>query len=97
MERIEKMSPEVLIYLQTVKSFIKSTDLTRKYFNIENNEDAFFENLGEMSQKNFDEHGEPQLSLEQFEKLRKKYGTGKEIVSIGMFASLGEYGYVSLN
>lgn len=97
MEKLEKMSPEVLIYLQTVKKFIKSSDVTRKYFQIGNNEELFFESLAEISQKNFEENGEPQLSLEQFETLRKKYRSNKEIVLIGMFVSLGEYGDVSLN
>jgi hypothetical protein len=99
MENIEKMSPEVLIYIQTIKKYMNDNVATRKYFAIDYNEEYFFENLSELSQKNFEENGEPQLSLEQFENLRKKmHGTDDDQkASIGLFISVGNFGYASLN
>ena len=99
MEKL-KMSPEVLIYIQTVKKFLTVNETTRKYFAVDRNEEAFFEYVAELSIKNFEEHGSPQLSIEQFELLRKRmHGESdkEKKVSLGLFISLGEFGYVSLN
>ena len=90
------MSPEVLIYVQNLKHYFTINKVAQKYFDIIGNEETFFNHLGDMSQKNFEEHGEPQLSLDQFEELRKKtHGRHNEIT--GIFISLGEYGYISYN
>ena len=90
------MSPEVLIYIQNIKSYFTTNVEAQEYFNIVGNEETFFNHLSDISQKNFEEHGEPQLSLEQFEDLRQKtHGSNKEFK--GLFISLGEYGYVSYN
>jgi len=90
------MSPEVLIYLQSIKHYLTTNMVAQKYFDIKGNEDTFFDHLSEISQKNFEEHGEPQLSLDQFEELRKKtHKHNKD--AIGLFISLGEYGYISFN
>lgn len=66
-----KLSPEVLIYIQTVKNYFKSNEDARNYFLTDGNEDFFFKHLGEISQKNFKENGEVMLSKVQFELLRK--------------------------
>jgi len=93
------MSPEVLIYIQNIKKFFMENEANRVYFAVDRNEDVFFEYVTELSEKNFKEFGEPALSIEQFESLRKKMrGTDEENKhSIGMFISLGDLGYVSLN
>jgi hypothetical protein len=65
------MSPEVLIYIQNVKSFFKTNEDTKKYFLTDVDEELFFKHLGEISQKNFDKNGEVMLTQEQFELLRK--------------------------
>lgn len=99
MVKLHKMSPEVLIYIQSIKKYFSSHSDAQEYFKVEGNEEAFFEQMGEMSQKNFEEHGEPQLTLDQFEEIRyaitKFVGKRDEIT--GVFISLGNLGYVSLN
>ena len=99
MVKLNKVSPEVLIYIQSLKYYFTSHSDAQKYFDVEGNEDAFFEHMTEMSQKNFEEEGEPQLSLEQFEELRRKITkfVGKKDEITGIFISLGDLGYVSLN
>ena len=96
MVKPREMSPEVLIYVQNLKHYLTTNVVAQKYFNIKGNEETFFNHLSEISQKNFEEHSEPQLSLDQFEELREKiHGHNKE--AIGLFISLGEYGYLSYN
>ena len=99
MVKLNKVPPEVLIYVQSLKRYFSSNLDAQKYFAIDGNEDVFFENMSEMSQKNFEEHGEPQLSLDQFEELRRKITkfAGKKDEITGIFLSLGELGYISLN
>lgn len=63
--------PEVLIYIQTVKSYFKNSDESREYFIGNSSEEVFFQHLGEISQKNFETKGEVMLDKEQFELLRK--------------------------
>jgi hypothetical protein len=66
-----KISPEVLIYLQTVKTYLNNSKDAKDYFIGESNEELFFQHLLEISQKNFDSSGEAMLNKEQFELLRK--------------------------
>lgn len=65
------LSPEVLTYLQTVKNYMKKNDETRRYFLNGVDEEMFYEHLLEISQKNFEQLGEPMLNKEQFDLLRK--------------------------
>lgn len=99
MVKLNKVAPEVLIYIQSLKRYFESHLDAQKYFAIDGNEDVFFENMSEMSQKNFQENGEPQLSLDQFEELRRKITkfVGKKDEITGIFISLGDLGYISLN
>lgn len=65
------LSPEVLIYIQTLKHYFENNQESRDYFlggGIDGEE--FFFLVGEVSQKNFEKTGEPQLSKEQFEFLK---------------------------
>ena len=66
-----KIPPEVLIYIQTVKTYLKNNIEAREYFIGESDEELFFEHLSEISQKNFETNGEVMLNKEQFELLRK--------------------------
>lgn len=68
---IMKLSPEVLIYIQTVKNYFNSNQKARDYFLKNSDEELFFEHLGEISQKNFEKEGEVMLNQEQFDLLRK--------------------------
>lgn len=66
-----KIPPEVLIYVQNIKNYLKTDKEANQYFIGEANEDVFFNHLIEISQKNFESNGEAMLSKEQFELLRK--------------------------
>ena len=64
------MSPEVLIYIQSVRNYFKTNNEARDYFLNGNDEELFFKHLSEISQKNFDKNGEVMLDKNQFELLR---------------------------
>lgn len=64
------MSPEVLIYIQSVKHYFKTNNEARDYFLNGNDEELFFKHLSEISQKNFNKNGEVMLDKNQFELLR---------------------------
>lgn len=64
-------TPEVLIYLDRVKTFFKNNETARKYFINGGDENKFFKHLEEISQKNYEKTGEPELSVDQLELLRK--------------------------
>lgn len=66
-----KVSSEVLTYVQTVKNFLKKNEEANKYFLNGIDENIFFEHLSDIAEKNFKSSGEPQLSKEQFDLLRK--------------------------
>jgi hypothetical protein len=66
-----KIPPEVLIYIQTVKTYLKNNTEAKDYFIGESDEELFFDHLSEISQKNFESNGEVMLNKEQFELLRK--------------------------
>lgn len=66
-----KIPAEVLIYIQTVKTYLKTNIEAREYFIGESDEELFFEHLSVISQKNFETNGEVMLNKEQFELLRK--------------------------
>jgi hypothetical protein len=68
---MEDLPPEVLIYIQTVKSFFSKNEGTREYFLSKIDEDVFFKYLGNISKRNFEENGEVMLTEVQFELLRK--------------------------
>lgn len=74
------LSPEVLIYIQTLKNYFENNEETRNYFlagGIDGEE--FFFLVGEVSQKNFEKTGEPQLTKEQFEFLKLTLQTFKMV------------------
>lgn len=99
MTELKKMSPEVLIYVQSIKKFFNTNVEAQKYFDLEGNEEKFFEYVGEMSQRNFEEDGEPELTVLQFEELRHKISKFpvEENQITGVFISFGNLGYMSLN
>jgi hypothetical protein len=67
---MNKLSPEVLIYVQSVKNYFQKNDEARQYFIANSDEQQFFKHLSEISQKNFDKNGEVMLDKTQFELLR---------------------------
>jgi magnesium-transporting ATPase (P-type) len=68
---MQKLSPEVLMYIQTVKHYFQNNQEAHDYFLGNTDEELFYEYLSEISQKNFDKDGEVMLNKEQFESLRK--------------------------
>lgn len=92
---LEKLPPEVLIYVQNVRKYFTNNVETREYFGIDSHGEEFFDGLVEQSQKNYEETGTPELSINQFEEVRTK--TSKRPDMYGAFVSLGKYGLVSLN
>jgi hypothetical protein len=87
-----KFSPDILIYIQTVKNFLENNEGNRKYFLTNVDEDLFFENLGQIAEINLTKNGEPQLSKEQFEVLRLSLQIFKKVDDeIQMEESIYEY------
>jgi hypothetical protein len=93
------MPEEVLIYIQNLKRYINSNEEASKYFIMLNKKDEFFEFAIELSQKNFETTGEPELTIEQFEEIRQKLYPlpGKDVMAFGVFISLKDFGTYSLN
>jgi hypothetical protein len=65
------LSPEVLIYVQSVKNYFATNKEASEYFLNGTNEELFFKHLSEIAQKNFTKLGESMLNRDQFELLRK--------------------------
>lgn len=87
-----KFSPDILIYIQTVKNFLENNEGIKKYFLTNVDEDLFFENLGQIAEINLTKNGEPQLSKEQFEVLRLSLQIFKKVDDeIQMEESIYEY------
>lgn len=95
MEMSKKIPPEVLIYVQNVREYFTTNEATKEYFRIENEDDIFFDKLVEVSNKNFKESGEAQLTVDQFEEIRRETKNPKE--PIGHFMSIGDLGLIGLN
>ena len=92
MEILENLSPDVLIYIQNVRKFFTTNVETREYFKIDDDEDKFFDHVIEQAQKNFEETGIPELSIEQFEEMKVK-----QFDMQGVFIPMGHFGLISLN
>lgn len=93
---MEKLPTEVLIYVQNVRHYFTTNEPTKEYFQIEGEDDEFFDKLIEVSSKNFEESGEAQLTVKQFEDLRRDVKKINE--PIGHFMSMGDkFGLIGLN
>lgn len=93
------MSSEVLIYIQNMKKYFTDNISVQTYFGVKGHEEEFFDIVIKLAEKNFEDHGEPQLSYDQLEDIRKKMHKTKDNPkeAIGIFISTGDYGYISLN
>ncbi len=65
------MDTEILVYLQKVKNYLNSNDEAREYFIGNSDAEEFYKHLTIISEKNFVDNGQPELTKEQFELLRK--------------------------
>ena len=68
---MDNVSPEVLIYLQTVKNYFETNNETKSYFLSNSNEELFYKHMTEIAQKNYEKNGDATLDREQFELLRR--------------------------
>jgi len=68
---MDNISPEVLIYIQTVKNYFETNNEAREFFLSNSDEELFYKHLTEIAQKNFKKSGTATLNREQFELLRK--------------------------
>jgi len=95
------MLPEVLIYVQTVKKFFKTDAKAKEYFLSKTDEDIFFDKLMEISEENFKNSGDPSLTINQFEEVKKQTMFEKNKDDIkelrGQFYSSPIFGNISLN
>jgi len=65
------MEAEVLVYINKLKNYLKNNKEAREYFISNLDEDEYMEKVTEVAIKNFIEKGDPTLSMEQFEIIRK--------------------------
>lgn len=98
------MSPEVLIYIQSVKNYLQKNQEARDYFLKGVDEEIFYKYLAEISQKNFNDNGEVTLNITQFELLKKTVAAlsvikkpEEEIFQENLFFKVKDFGYFSLN
>lgn len=93
------MSPEVLIYVQQVKNYFENNEEAKEYFLSNNDVEFFFNQLKTISNKNFIKNGNPQLTLEQLELIRRMsfIVTEKKPIEQNLFMDMGELGYICLN
>ena len=62
--------PDVLVYIQSVKSYLERNSEAREYFIGDKSEESFFELVIDIANVNYEKRGEPQLTKEQFELVR---------------------------
>jgi hypothetical protein len=84
-------SPEVLIYLQTVKNYFLNNKEAKSYFLSNLNEDEFFQHIMDVAENNFKKKGEPQLNREQFEFLRVSLMIFKQVEEEEEMNTIYEY------
>ena len=78
--------------------FIAPDPIPKEYFQIDKHCEEFFNEITELSQKNFEEYGAAELSIEQFEELKKKVTSDFTIYSTFVSVDeLGKFGLISLN
>ena len=68
---MKKIHPDVLMYIQNVKTYFETNVEAREYFLKDSNEELFFKHMTEIAEKNYEKNGEAILNKEQFELLRK--------------------------
>ena len=68
---MDYISPEVLIYIQTVKNYFETNKEAREFFLSNSDGELFYKHMTEIAQKNFEKNGEATLDREQFELLRR--------------------------
>lgn len=92
MIKYKKMKPEILIYLNQVKDYLKKNEEALNYFVVNGDKDTFFDKLAKLSEINFEKSGEPTLTVHQFEQIRTELmiKEKKEVENI-VFTKYGSY------
>lgn len=67
---MDKISAEVLIYMQNIKNYFSSNEETKKYFIVNGQDELFYSRVTKISQLNFEKTGQPMLTIDQFELVR---------------------------
>lgn len=97
------METDVLVYIQKIKTYLSTNKEAKDYFIGNSDVDEFYKHLAIISEKNFVENGQPELSQEQFELLRKTIlavtiSKQKMFYSAdGLFMFFEEYPPISMN
>lgn len=96
------LPPEVLIYLQKMKLFFEKDKTSKEYFLKNVDEELFFKHFIEISVKNVEENGSPELSVEQLEILNKTIRAisvikEPEYFTYDIWWNTGKYGKNCLN
>lgn len=93
--------PDVLIYIQAVKTYLEKNEDARKYFLDDVDQELFYRLITEFATKNFKKNGEVMLSQQQFETIRKMCKTKKvnfmTFINDNVFMNIGVYGDICLN
>lgn len=92
------MDLEILIYLQKVMNYFTTNDEVKDYFIGSSDPLLFYSKVKDQSIKNFTERGDPMLTKEEFEEIRK----GQLVVEINtlvddIFIDLKHFGKICLN
>jgi hypothetical protein len=94
------MSPEVLIYIQKIKNYLENNLEAKDYFLSNSDNDFFFTQLETIAKKNFMKNGDPQLTLEQLELIRRIsiiVFDNKKSGDSNLFMDMGEFGQICSN
>lgn len=68
---MSKYNTEVLIYVSKIRTFIENNEESNRYFLEGKDPKIFFDCLLDKSQRIFNDHGYPELSLNDFEELKR--------------------------
>ena len=95
------MTPEVLMYIQSLKIYFEKNKDVRDYFIGNSDEELFFEHLIEISKKNYKTNNDPMLTEVQFELLKKTISaltiSKKEFTKDDVFVDVKGFGTYCLN
>lgn len=97
-----ELSSEVLIYIQKIKLYFEKHDEFKKYFASDIDDETFYNHITEIAVKNHEKTGDPTLSEEQFEFLRKTMTVltmvkNNKFPKIPLWMDLGKYGKICSN
>lgn len=97
-----ELSGEVLIYIQKIKLYFEKNDENKKYFTSDIDDEIFYNHITEIAVKNYNKNGDPTLSEEQFEFLRKAMSVlsiikNNNLPKIPLWTDLGKLGKICSN